>query len=92
MEERIEDIALSCSLDAVALGERREEWRALDDGALLGSTNRPGGLTATYRGDQATMRALRALVEAERECCPDYRWTLARDEAHHTIRLDVDLT
>ncbi|MFN2544102.1 MAG: hypothetical protein ABR600_05970 [Actinomycetota bacterium] len=43
MEERIEDIALSCSLDAVALGERREEWRALDDGALLGSTNRPAG-------------------------------------------------
>ena len=81
------EIALFCSLDDAQLAERRAEWQAVARGALVESHERPGGHTSVYRGDDATVRALDALVAAERECCPDIEWRLERDG--DLIRLEV---
>ena len=78
----------ACSLDDQELAARRREWRSLERAALIESRPRTGGFTARYRGDEATARALEALVAAERVCCPDIDWRVER-ESDDVLRLDV---
>jgi len=85
--DRIEDvIASACSLDDEELTARRADWRSLD-AVLIESKDRPGGMTARYRGDEPTARALETLVAAERECCPGFDWRLVSEGEE--IRLEV---
>lgn len=85
--DRIEEAAaFACSLDDKQLSARRAGWRSLD-AVLVESRDRPGGMTARYREDEATARALEALVAAERECCPGFDWRLMREGEE--IRLEV---
>jgi hypothetical protein len=81
------DLSWACSLDDAQLKDRRAEWRAVADKALIDSTPREGGFTARYRGDEETARALEGLVSAERECCPGIDWRLEHDG--DVISLDV---
>ena len=87
MEGTPDDKVFACSLDAEQFRTRRQEWRALG-AVLLASHDRPGGMTAIYRGDERTLEVLRGLVEAERSCCPDFEWRLEREG--DAVRLDVD--
>jgi len=85
--DRIEEAAaFACSLDDKQLSARRAGWRSLD-AVLVESRDRPGGMTARYRGDEATARTLEALVAAERECCPGLDWRLVREREE--IRLEL---
>jgi hypothetical protein len=85
-EVSFEDMVSACSLDDASLHERRGAWTALA-GAALSSERSEGGVTAIYRGDANTYRALASLVEAERACCSHLSWKLTPQG--DTVRLDV---
>ena len=83
----MDDAALFCSLDDEQLAARRTEWRALSERALVETRPRSDGYTAFSRGDDETARVLDSLVAAERECCPEIDWRVARER--DLVRLDV---
>ncbi len=77
----------ACSLDDQELAVRRAGWRALERRALVRTEARPDGRLLVFRGGEDTARALRALIEAERECCPflDFRLDRAGDEVRVSL-------
>ena len=85
-EASSDDMFFGCSLSDESLRERQGDWSSLGE-ALLSSEKREGGVTAIYRDDADTSRALASLVEAERACCPHLTWSLSHQDG--TIRLDV---
>ena len=78
----------ACSLDDQELAVRRAGWRALERRALVRTEARPDGRLLVFRGGEDTGRALRALIEAERECCPflDFSVDRSKDEVVVSLR------
>jgi len=79
--------AYVCSLENEEMATRRVEWRALEGRALIRVETQPDGRLLVYRGGEATARALRGLIKAERRCCPflDFRIDAADDEVRVTV-------
>src|SRR6266542_912620 len=79
--------AYVCSLENEEMATRRVEWRALEGRALIRAETQPDGRLLVYRGGEATARALRGLIKAERRCCPflDFRIDAADDEVRVTV-------
>ena len=66
-ETSADDVPIACSLSAVDLGEREDEWRALLDAALVGGERIPSGVRITVQpSDSAESQRL---VELDRACC-----------------------
>jgi hypothetical protein len=62
-----EPIPIACELPADAIPDRVEEWRALREQALVEAAPIPGGARMTFRPEHGA--AVRALVDAEAQCC-----------------------
>ena len=77
----------ACSLADEELAIRRAEWRALEARALVRAETRPDGRLLVYRGGRDTARALEQLIEAERQCCSffDFSMEAADDEVRVTL-------
>jgi len=70
---------LSCGLTEAERTERRVEWRAIDDTALVDRVESGGTVTSTYLSSPATRAELTRLVQAERVCCGTAGWALRDD-------------
>jgi hypothetical protein len=69
--------AISCSLNADELSERRAEWHALLQRLDVVERIRfPGGFRMTFQGPRDDIGAVGDLVAAERQCCGWAEWQL----------------
>ncbi|MGH8925988.1 MAG: hypothetical protein ACREA0_22400 [bacterium] len=76
-------IPVACNLEQSEFGERRKEWLALGEDALLEKRNTETGLRLRFR--PSAEKELVRLAAAERECCGFAEWTVSRAD-------DGDLT
>src|SRR6266508_36288 len=79
--------AYVCSLENEEMATRRLESRALEGRARIQAEIHPDGGLLVFCGGEATARALRGLIKAERRCCPflDFRIDAADDEVRVTV-------
>ena len=63
------ELPIACTLDAAAMGERGERWRALGDRALVGRERRDSRATLRFAASDDVAAELRELVRLEGECC-----------------------
>ena len=69
--------AISCSLSADELSERRAAWHALGERLeVVEQTRFPGGFRVAFRGRRHDIEAVGDLVAAERRCCGWADWQL----------------
>ena len=65
----MKELPIACTLDAAAMGERGDRWRALADRALVGRERGPGTATLRFGASDGVAAELRELVRLEGECC-----------------------
>jgi len=75
---------IACTLGAGDEKTRRGEWRELRREGLISETREALVLTTVWTGDGVPER-LKALVEAEKQCCPFLDFEL--EELADTVRL-----
>ena len=73
------EISIACSLAATDLEARLAEWRDLRADALISEHSEGHVVTSVWRRDADAEARLRALVDAERECCPFLGFELAEE-------------
>ncbi|MGI8478317.1 MAG: hypothetical protein ACR2M2_00400 [Gaiellaceae bacterium] len=74
-------VAASCSLGATAFKSRFEDWQTLRRDALLDETEAGRVLITMWARHAGVGERLRALVEAERQCCSFLGFEL-EEQAH----------
>lgn len=79
---------VACRLDAGGQGARREEASALMSRALMDRERTAHGVRLRFSTTGGAEEAVRDLVRREQECCPFFRFTLARDGDH--LLLDAE--
>lgn len=65
----MKDLPIACTLDAAAMGDRGDRWRALADRALVGRERAAGRATLRLASSDGVAEELRELVRLEGECC-----------------------
>jgi hypothetical protein len=78
---------IACSLSANELPDRRRRWLALSDRALAARAPIEGGLRLTFRPAPGVEEELRALAEAERDCCAFAAFEV--DVGRERVTLDI---
>jgi hypothetical protein len=82
------DVPIACSLEAPALSDRRERFRALAANHLVRSARAGAGATLEFRDPDGSVEAVvRELARAEKACCPFFDLTVARDG--DVVRLEI---
>jgi hypothetical protein len=84
-----EPVPLACSLDAAAVGERADEWRALVAWSVASVEVSARALRLVLRDSDADLTAAVGLAQREKECCPFFDVTLALDADRRTLVLSV---
>lgn len=83
----IDDIVIACTLDPSLVRERIDEWR----GVVAAAAEREevdGGVRLRFaRGDGEHAGRVAALAQAERDCCPFFRFVVS--VANEGTTLDV---
>lgn len=74
-----------CSLNADAQVERAADWAALRSDAVLEQHRDGDTVVLAFRPDAGAR--VRALVDAERECCPFLTWDLTEEADHLRLRV-----
>ncbi|HEY1652668.1 MAG TPA: hypothetical protein VGG09_12360 [Acidimicrobiales bacterium] len=64
------DAPIACSLDAGALGERIEEWRALVASSVVSVDAEPTAVHLVLDPSDAALVAAVGLAQREKQCCP----------------------
>jgi hypothetical protein len=64
------DAPIACSLDAVALGERADEWRAFVAASVTVVQVEDRAVRLVLRRSEAALTAAASLAQAEKRCCP----------------------
>ncbi len=80
---------IACSLDAAALGERAEEWRALVRSSVVAVSADDTAVRLELRPTDAALTAAVALAQREKHCCPFFEVSLALDADRRTLVLAV---
>jgi hypothetical protein len=79
--------ARTCSLEGTARTERLREWEALRSKALISEHVTADMTVAVLKRSADVMRRLRALIDAERECCPFLRFRVTERDADITVEV-----
>ncbi|MGH9243390.1 MAG: hypothetical protein ACRD29_03545 [Acidimicrobiales bacterium] len=83
------DIPIACSLDGPAREERLAAWRTLAAQADDDSAPAPTTRRLRFRPDAVDLAGVAALVQAELECCPFFRFTLTADAAAVVLAVEA---
>jgi len=75
-----------CALSAPELFDRRAAWRDVAP-ALVDGVRSPGWFRARFRPDPGVPESLRALIDAEGDCCGWASWTLADEEEYSVLEV-----
>ncbi|HEV3471876.1 MAG TPA: hypothetical protein VG408_01545 [Actinomycetota bacterium] len=75
-----------CTLEATEMVERIAAWREISSKAISRDVA-PDRITSVYPSDPDIVRRLRALIEAEAECCTFLRFTIEERSAETTVQL-----
>ncbi len=78
----------ACSLDGTQLAERLEEWGRVTSRAIRRRVD-GGRMVADYPKDDALLRRIEELIEAEAECCSFMQFTVTEDAESFTVELRV---
>lgn len=84
---RGQDVPIACSLEPVDLDERRAQWLALAERAMIERQNVANGVRLRYRPLAGIEDELTALAAAEQDCCAFADWTVTT--AGDEVVLDV---
>lgn len=68
-------IPVACNLELSELGQRRQQWNALIEGALLEKQTTDRGVRLVF--DRGAELELVRLATAERECCGFASWEVS---------------
>jgi hypothetical protein len=83
----MKELPIACSLDAAALADRTERWRALAQSAMIAAESTPTGARQRYRAADGVETELRELIELEGRCCAFL--DLRLDTSGHELVLEV---
>jgi hypothetical protein len=83
------DVPIACSLDAAALGERAEEWRALVASSVSSVETGDTAVRLVLRDTDAALTTAVDLAQREKECCAFFDVTLALEADRRTLVLAV---
>lgn len=86
--DAVHDGGASCSLDAAGAAHRTAEFADLAARGLRHLRRLPDGQVELVFGATVSANEVRALVEAEQQCCPFFTFELAPDDEE--IRVTVD--
>jgi MerR family transcriptional regulator, copper efflux regulator len=85
----VEPVPVACSLDAAALGERAEEWRALVRSSVVAVSTGDAAVRLELQPTDAALTAAVALAQREKHCCPFFEVSLALEADRRTLVLAV---
>ena len=83
------EVPIACSLDAAALGERAEEWRALVRAAVVSVSSDDTSVRLELRPTDAALTDAVGLAQREKQCCPFFEVSLVLDADRRTLVLAV---
>jgi MerR family copper efflux transcriptional regulator len=86
ISHKLESAPIACTLDAGAMPQRLDEWRAVLDRATARRSTGVGGLRVEF-GDEVDLPQLSRLMAEEQQCCAFFSFSLTVD--HRGVALEV---
>jgi anti-sigma-K factor RskA len=83
------DTPIACSLDAGALADRVDEWRALVASSVVSVVAAPTAVHLVLDPTEASLVAAVGLAQREKRCCPFFGVALDIEADHRTLTLRV---
>ena len=80
---------IACSLDAVSLGERADEWRALVASSVTSLQSEDTAVRLVLRESEAALTAAVALAQREKQCCPFFDVSVVLEADRRTLVMAV---
>ena len=84
-----DDPPIACSLDAGALAERIDEWRALVASSVDSVVAEPTAVHLVLDPSDAALVAAVGLAQREKQCCPFFGVAVDIGTEHRTLSLRV---
>jgi len=84
-----EEPPIVCNLDAAALGERADEWRALVAWSVASVEVGALAMRLVLRDSEADLTAAVALAQREKHCCPFFDVSLELEADRRTLVMAV---
>jgi hypothetical protein len=81
------DLPVACSLSVDQMRARGEEARELLGGALLKRERIPDGVLLRFRGSPELEARVRDFARREKECCPFFEFSFAREDGELELRI-----
>ncbi len=78
---------LDCSLSPPELANRRVAWTDLEP-LVVDRTRTEEGFRVRFQREPGVSESLRALVEAEGDCCGWASWEMADEEAYSVLQVN----
>jgi hypothetical protein len=82
-------VPVACTLEAGALGERAEEWRALVASSVVSVESDPSSVRLVLRESDAALLAAASLGAREKECCAFFDVAIEIQPHARALRLSV---
>ncbi len=82
-------VPIACSLDAPALGERADEWRALVASSVTSVRSDATAVRLVLRQSEAALTAAVALAQREKQCCAFFDVSIVVEADRRTLVLAV---
>jgi hypothetical protein len=84
-----DDVPIACSLDAAALRERADEWRALVASSVSSVERGDSAVRLELHDSDAALTAAVDLAQREKHCCAFFDVTLELEADRRTLVLAV---
>jgi hypothetical protein len=82
-------VPIACSLDAAALADRADEWRALVGSSVASVESADTAVRLVLRHSDAALTAAVALAQREKQCCAFFDVSLVLEADRRTLVLAV---
>jgi hypothetical protein len=86
---RVDPVPIACTLDAGALEDRGDEWRALVASSVVGVESDASSVRLLLRDSDAALLAAAALGAREKECCAFFDVAIEIRADTRVLRLSV---
>jgi hypothetical protein len=80
---------IACSLDAAALADRVDEWRALVASSVVSVVAEPTIVHLALASSDAALVAAVGLAQREKQCCPFFGVAVDIGADHRTLSISV---
>ena len=78
-------LPIACSLEAVELEDRRQDWLQVLDSNLIDRSRTDSGVRLRLTSSPQILDSLNRLVAAENQCCPWITWSLNADDQESVL-------